>query len=65
MATPPIKKKLRNGPVIDVDPQVLRWRQKMRKLDIQLGRNMRKEKQARDAKREEERKPPPTKRKWF
>lgn len=29
-----IKKKLRGGPVIEVDPQVLRWREKRKKLGL-------------------------------
>lgn len=29
-----VKKKLRGGPVIDVDPQILRWREKRKKLGL-------------------------------
>lgn len=35
-----VPKKLRGGPTIPVDEQVIRWRQKMRKLEIKLGKNM-------------------------
>lgn len=34
-------KKLRNGPIIAVDDQILRWRQKMRREEIQIGKGMR------------------------
>lgn len=30
----PIRKKLRGGPTIDVDPQILRWREKRKKLGL-------------------------------
>lgn len=46
-------KKLRGGPVIEVDPQILRWRQKMRKKEILLGRAMRKQKKIMEIQREE------------
>ena len=29
-----LKKKLRGGPVIDVDPQIIRWRAKRKKLGL-------------------------------
>lgn len=40
MSTPPktAKKKLKNGPTIDVDLQILRWREKMRREGIVLGK---------------------------
>lgn len=58
-------KKLRGGPVIEVDPQILRWRSKMRRLEITLGQQMRNARRKAEKKREEYAKPAPTKRKWF
>ena len=43
-----VPRKLRNGPVIDIDPQVIRWREKMRKEGIALGKNMRKAQENRE-----------------
>lgn len=36
-------KKLRDGPVIAVDMQIVRWRKKMKKKGIELGSGMRRQ----------------------
>ena len=60
-----IPKKLRNGPTVLVDPQVIRWRQKLRKEGIKLGKAMQRAEEARVAIKAERAKPEPAKRKWF
>lgn len=37
-------KKLRNGPTIDLDIQIIRWREKLRKEGKTIGRHTAKEK---------------------
>lgn len=58
-------KKLYKGPVIEVDPQVLRWRSKMRRMELALGRQMRNARRKAEKSREDRAKPAPTKRRWF
>lgn len=41
-------KKLRNGPVIEIDPQIIRWRERLRKEGRALGRHMRKDREQQD-----------------
>lgn len=38
-------KKLRGGPVIEVDNQIIRWRERLRKEGREIGRHMRKERE--------------------
>lgn len=45
-------KKLRDGPVIQVSDQIIRWRQKMAKSGKVLGKHMAKQKEVVDAARE-------------
>lgn len=40
-------KKLRNGPTIDVDLQIVRWRERLRKEGIAIGKGMIKAKEKR------------------
>lgn len=58
-------RKLRDGPVIMVDDQILRWRQKMAKQKIVLGTKGRACERKNARQNEERSKPEPTKRKWY
>lgn len=63
-----MQKKLRGKHSIDVDPQVLKWQQKMRREGLAIGKNMRKQKaRAEEAKliRETDTDEKLKRRKWF
>lgn len=59
------QRKLRDGPVIEIDDQILRWRSRIRKQEIIIGKQeenrRRKNAKQNAAKKEID----PTKRKWF
>ena len=61
-----VPKKLRGrDELLMVDPQIARWRQKLRKEGIVLGRNSAKAEKLNERQREERALPEPTKRKFF
>lgn len=60
-----VPKKLRGGPVIFVDAQILRRRKMLAEKGIVLGKASRYREKANSKQREERSKPTPAKRKWF
>jgi hypothetical protein len=63
-----VKRKLRSGPVIEVDAQILRWRQRLKREAIALGKKTENQKRKNEIQREDRRLEAQggiTKRKWF
>lgn len=62
-----VKKKLYRGPVIEVDEAIYRWRKRLKKNNIKLGRGMQAaEKKAKQASKDyADKKTPLTKKAWF
>lgn len=65
MSDKKVPKKLRDGPVILVSAQILRWRQRLIKEGIVLGKKAETAKRKNEKQNEERAKPPVHKRKWF
>lgn len=59
------QRKLRGGDIIEVDDQILRWRQKLRRQEIAIGRNELNRRKKNEKQNAEKRELPPEKRKFF
>lgn len=65
MSDKKVPKKLRGRETILIDPQVLRWRRRLEKEGLILGKKAETAKRKNEKQQEERSKPAPNKRRWF